>query len=59
MISRVSQRAFDRLCDSRMVTMMGLPPRHPNDDDQENEEDEDDDGDEEGEAAVIREPDEC
>lgn len=54
MISHIPQK-FDRLFDPSLVTIMGLPPKDPNDDD----EDEQDDGEEEEEPAVIREPDEC
>jgi hypothetical protein len=58
MISRVQQKVSASLIHSRLVPMMGLPPRDPDDDEDENEED-DEDGGEEEEPAVIREPDEC
>jgi hypothetical protein len=60
MISRIPQTVSAWLIDSRLVTIMGLPPKDPNDDDEvnEDEEDEDEDEDEEEEPAVIREPDE-
>jgi hypothetical protein len=44
-----------------LVTVMGLPPKDPDNDDDENEEDEDDDDDDDEEQevpSVIREPDE-
>jgi hypothetical protein len=40
------------------VTLMGLPPKDPNDDHEEDEDDEETDEDQEKEPAVIREPDE-
>jgi hypothetical protein len=58
MILRVPQRVFDRLFDASLITIMGLPPKDPNDDD-ENEEGEEDDDEEDEEPAVIREPDDC
>jgi len=58
MISRVPQRAFDRLRDPSMVTIKG-PPKRPNDDDEEENEEDEDGDDEEEEPAVIREPDKC
>jgi hypothetical protein len=61
MISHVTQSVSAGLFVSRIVTIVGLPPKDPNDDDDENEEDEDEDEDEqedEPEPAVIREPDE-
>ena len=59
MISRVQQKVSARLIHSRLVPIMGLPPKDPDDDEDENEEDDEDDGEEEEEPAVIREPDEC
>jgi hypothetical protein len=59
MISRIQQKGSASLIHSRLVPMIGLPPRDPDDDDDENEEDDEDDGEEEEEPAVIREPDEC
>ena len=59
MISRVPQRAFDRLRDPSMVTIKGRPPKRPNDDDEEENEEDEDGDDEEEEPAVIREPDKC
>jgi hypothetical protein len=56
MISRVQQKVSAWLIHSRLVPIMGLPPKDPDDDEDENEED---DGEEEEEPAVIREPDEC
>ena len=55
MISRVHQKVFSELFDPTLVTILGLPPKDPNDED-EDEKDEGDD--EEEEPAVIREPDE-
>ena len=57
MISRVHQKVFSELFDPTLVTILGLPPKDPNDED-EDEKDEDDGDDEEEEPAVIREPDE-
>jgi hypothetical protein len=60
MIARVQQKVSAWLIHSRLVPIMGLPPKDPHDDDDENEEDEEDDDDEEDEEpAVIKEPDEC
>jgi hypothetical protein len=38
------------------VTIMGQPPKDPNDDDEENGDDEEDEDEQEEEAAIIREP---
>jgi len=46
------------LFDRSPVTVMGLPPKDPNDDEEE-EEDEQDEPDKEEEPTVVREPDEC
>jgi hypothetical protein len=59
MISRVPQKGSTWLVDSSLITLMGLPPKNPQNDDDEDEEDEEDDDEEEEEPAVIREPDEC
>ncbi len=59
MIKRGLQRIFDRLFDASLVTIMGLPPKDPQDDGDENEDDEEDDDEEDEEPAVVREPDEC
>jgi hypothetical protein len=56
MISRVQQKVSAWLIHSRLVPIMGLPPKDPDDED-ENEEDDEGDGEEEEEPAVIREPD--
>jgi hypothetical protein len=42
--------------DSSLVTILGLPPKDPEDDDDEDEENDEDEGEEE--PAVVREPDE-
>jgi hypothetical protein len=47
------------LRESRIISIVDLPPKQPPDDDDENEEDEHDDDEEDEEPAVIREPDEC
>jgi len=39
-----------------LPTVVGLPPRDPNDDDDEEEEDEDEDEEEDHEPPVVREP---
>ena len=57
MTSRVPQNGSTWLVESSLVTLMGLPPKNPQND--EDEEDEEDDDEEEEEPAVIREPDEC
>jgi hypothetical protein len=59
MISRGPQKVSTWLVDSSLVTLMGLPPKNPQNDDDEDEEAEEDDDEEEEEPAVIREPDEC
>jgi hypothetical protein len=44
-----------------LVTLIGVPPRKPNDNDDDDDEDEDEDDEDEGDdsgPAVIREPDE-
>ena len=43
MVTRLPQRVLDRLFDASLVTIMGLPPKDPNDDDDENEGDEEND----------------
>jgi len=58
-ISRIPQKSSDWLIAASLVTMVGVPPKHPPDDDDENEKDEDDDDEDDEEPAVIREPDEC
>jgi hypothetical protein len=55
MISYISRSASDWLVELSLVTVMGLPPKDPNDDD-DDEEDDEDEGEEE--PAVVREPDE-
>ena len=46
--------------DSRLVTIVGLPPKDPPDDDDENEQDEEnDEEDNEDEEPAVVEPDEC
>jgi hypothetical protein len=47
------------LDETRIVTIVELPPKDPHDDDDDKEEDEEDDNDEDEEPAVIREPDAC
>jgi hypothetical protein len=59
MISRVPQKGSTWLVESSFVTLMGLPPKNPQNDDDEDEEDDEDDDEGEEEPAVIREPDEC
>ena len=59
MISRAHQGVSDRSIDSCLVTVVGLPPKDPNDDDDDNEQDENGDDEEDQEPTVIREPDEC
>ena len=44
MISRVQQKVSASLIHSRLVPMMGLPPRDPDDDEDENEKEDDEDG---------------
>jgi len=46
------------LDETRIVTVVELPPKDPHDDD-DNKEDEEDDDEIDDEPAVIREPDEC
>ena len=46
------------LDETRIVTVVKLPPNDPHDDD-DDEEDEEDDDEEDEEPAVIREPDDC
>jgi hypothetical protein len=61
MISHIPQSVSDWLVELSLVTVMGLPPKDPDNDDDENEEDEDDDDDDDEEQevpSVIREPDE-
>lgn len=58
MIWRTPEDASASLDEARIVTIMGLPPRDPNDDDDENEQDDGEGEDEEEEEpAVIRDPD--
>jgi len=47
MIARIPQTVSAWLIDPCLVTIMGLPPKDPNDDDNENEEDEEDEEEEE------------
>ena len=51
-ISRVPQRVFDRLFDPSLVTIVGLPPKDPNND-EEDEEDEQDEPDEQGATEAL------
>jgi hypothetical protein len=55
MISRVPQKVFDRLFDPSLVTIMGLPPKDPNNDEEDEEDDEDES---EEKRAVVGQPDE-
>lgn len=55
--SRVRQKAPDWPVDPNLATVLGLPPKDPNDDDEDDADDDDDDEGEE-EPAVVREPDE-
>ena len=43
---------------SRIGTVLGLPPKDPDNNDDEDEEEEDDEDESEEEPAVVREPDE-
>jgi hypothetical protein len=45
--------------ETRIVTIVDLPPKEPREDEDENEEDEEDDDEEDDGPAAIREPDEC
>jgi hypothetical protein len=61
MTSRARQEVPDWLIDSSLATVLGLPPKDPNDDDEDEEEDDEDEGEEdagEEKPAVVREPDE-
>jgi hypothetical protein len=53
--SRVRQELLSWSISSGIATVVGLPPKDPNDDDEDTENDEDED---EEEPAVVREPDE-
>ncbi len=53
-----TQNSAAFLDETRIVTVVELPPKDPHDDD-DKEEDEEDDDEEDEEPAVIREPDEC
>lgn len=55
MIWRIPENASASLDEARIVAVLGLPPKEPNDNDDENEEDDEEDEDEqEEEPAVIR-----
>jgi len=60
MVSCVPQYVSSWPIDSRLVTIVGLPPKDPPDDDDENEQDEEnDEEDNEDEEPAVVEPDEC
>jgi len=60
MVSCVPQYVSSWPIDSRLVTIVGLPPKDPPDDDDENEQDEEnDEEDNEDEEPAVVGPDEC